>query len=124
MKHILLVEDKESIREMLRDALNDQGHKVTLAEDGHEALKHINENPDRNFDIIISDIIMPKVDGIEFVTGLRAVNNQTPVLFISGGGYNMNAAQVLENSNTLANATLQKPFTNDDLMKAINKLTA
>ena len=124
MKNILLVEDKHSMLEMLTDALNDEGHTVTPAGDGLIALEHINDNPAGYFDVIVSDIVMPNVDGIEFVTGLRATNNKTPVLFISGGGYNMTARNILNNAQSLANSILQKPFSPSDLLKAIDKVTA
>lgn len=110
--------------EMLSDALNDEGHTITTAQDGLIALTYINDNPSGHFDVIVSDIIMPNVDGIEFITGLRAINDHPPILFISGGGYNMAASDILDNAKSLANGILQKPFTPDDLLKAINKATA
>ena len=122
MKNILLVEDKDWVRQDLGKALFQHGYQVSVAEDGQAALQCLSEKPDGYFDVIISDVLMPNVDGVEFVTGLRAVNNQTPVLLISGGGYGMVADEVLLNAETLADGILKKPFTHTDLHRAIDKL--
>ena len=66
---ILLVDDEPSIRLTVADTLRDAGHQVTTAADGREALEQIDE---RNFDLVISDIRLPKADGMTIFRKLRA----------------------------------------------------
>jgi DNA-binding response OmpR family regulator len=95
---------------------------VECATDGLEALNMINKDDAHDYSLIISDIMMPNLNGIEFVTGLRAVNDETPVLFISGGGYNMGAEDILEAAGKISNDILKKPFRNEDLVKKVKSL--
>lgn len=122
MAHILLVEDKASVRFTIQAVLEDNGFTVEALEDGAQASSYM-ENPSIIPDLIISDIIMPKVTGVEFISGLRVMNCNVPVLLISGGGYDMSAADLLETAEDLADAILKKPFVNDDLIQIANQLT-
>ncbi|EKJ88439.1 response regulator [Leptospira meyeri] len=77
---ILFVDDEETIRELFWEYFKDE-FNVTLAADGQEALAISNQN---TFDLIISDISLPKLNGIQFIQKLRADGNQTPFLVITG----------------------------------------
>lgn len=77
---ILFVDDEETIRELFWEYFKDE-FNVTLASDGMEALAISNQN---TFDLIISDISLPKLNGIQFIQKLRADGNQTPFLVITG----------------------------------------
>ena len=77
---ILFVDDEETIRELFWEYFKDE-FNVTLASDGLEALTISNQN---TFDLIISDISLPKLNGIQFIQKLRADGNQTPFLVITG----------------------------------------
>lgn len=77
---ILFVDDEETIRELFWEYFKDE-FNVTLASDGLEALTISNQNA---FDLIISDISLPKLNGIQFIQKLRADGNQTPFLVITG----------------------------------------
>ncbi|MCW7496545.1 response regulator [Leptospira levettii] len=77
---ILFVDDEETIRELFWEYFKDE-FNVTLASDGMEALAIANQN---TFDLIISDISLPKLNGIQFIQKLRADGNQTPFLVITG----------------------------------------
>ena len=63
-KHILLVEDDMGMREVLRDILTDEGFKITTAENGKVALNKLEEH---NFDLILTDLKMPQMNGMEFL---------------------------------------------------------
>jgi DNA-binding response OmpR family regulator len=116
MTRILLVEDKMAIRLTISAVLEEEGFDIECASDGLEAIKMVNDGGGSGFSLIISDIMMPNLNGIEFVTGLRAVNDQTPVLFISGGGYNMGAEDMLNAAGKISDGVLKKPFSNQDLV--------
>ncbi|TGL86853.1 response regulator [Leptospira congkakensis] len=77
---ILFVDDEDTIRELFWEYFKDE-FNVTLASDGLEALTISNQH---TFDLIISDISLPKLNGIQFIQKLRADGNQTPFLVITG----------------------------------------
>ncbi|MCG6144269.1 ATP-binding protein [Leptospira bandrabouensis] len=77
---ILFVDDEDTIRELFWEYFKDE-FDVTMASDGLEALAITNQN---TFDLIISDISLPKLNGIQFIQKLRADGNQTPFLVITG----------------------------------------
>ena len=85
MSKILIVEDEESIRRVLKKILSeeDKSHEIAEAENGIEALNFIKKN---QLDLIISDIKMPKVDGIEVLAYVKENNPDVPVIMISGHG--------------------------------------
>lgn len=121
MKLILLVEDKATVRYTIQAVLEDNGYSVHTAEDGKQAMSYLS-GADNMPDLIISDIVMPNMTGVEFIQALRDDDYCAPVLLISGGGYDMSAADLLESSSDLADAILQKPFINDDLLGIVRDL--
>jgi DNA-binding NtrC family response regulator len=80
--NILIIDDEKSIRNVLKDILSNEGYKVEEASDGEEGLKKINSNTD----VVLCDIKMPKVDGIEFLERAAESNPELPVIMISGHG--------------------------------------
>lgn len=82
---ILIIDDEKAVRETLRDFLISAGHLVELAENGREALE-LMEDRDAAFDLIIMDVFMPEVDGIELVQILAERESHPPIITISGGG--------------------------------------
>ncbi len=83
MPHILIIDDEKSIRKTLTEILSYEGYKIDEASDGEEGLKKFK---DRNFDIVLCDIKMPKIDGIEFLEKAKEINNEVPIIIISGHG--------------------------------------
>ncbi|MBN8838014.1 MAG: sigma-54-dependent Fis family transcriptional regulator [Sphingobacteriia bacterium] len=83
MPSVLIVDDERSIRNVLKDILGNEGYKVEEAADGEEALKKFS---DTTYDVVICDIKMPKVDGIEFLEKANAINDEVPIIMISGHG--------------------------------------
>lgn len=82
---ILIIDDEKAVRETLRDFLISAGHLVELAENGREALE-LMEDRDAAFDLIVMDVFMPEVDGIELVQILAERESHPPIITISGGG--------------------------------------
>jgi DNA-binding NtrC family response regulator len=83
MAHILIIDDEKSIRNVLKDILGNEGFKVDEASDGEEGLLKAKQNA---YDLILCDIKMPKLDGLEFLDAVAATNGETPVIMISGHG--------------------------------------
>jgi len=81
--HILLVDDEISIRQSLSGILEDEGYQTSSAEDGHKALAMLEVE---SFDIVLLDIWMPGIDGIEVLKRIKQSNPQLPVIMISGHG--------------------------------------
>jgi len=78
--HILLVEDDRAIRTVLQDALQNDGHVVTAAADGDEALAVLRG---RTFDLLVLDVLLPGPSGLEILQSLRKRDQRTPVLLLT-----------------------------------------
>ena len=107
---ILVVDDEAGVRDMLADALRMQQYAVATAADGHAALREIYEG---DFDLIISDVNMPKVNGFELLERLRATGNETPVILLTARG---DRADVAVGFRAGADDYVTKPFGLEELM--------
>lgn len=83
MPTILIIDDERAIRNVLKDILTNEGFKVEEAADGEEGLKKFQAG---SFDVVLCDIKMPKLDGIEFLQKVIESGSDTPVIIISGHG--------------------------------------
>ncbi len=83
MASILIIDDERAIRNVLKDILGNEGYKVDEAADGEEGLKKFLAT---TFDLVLCDIKMPKIDGIEFLQKATEANPDVPVIMISGHG--------------------------------------
>jgi two-component system, NtrC family, nitrogen regulation response regulator NtrX len=83
MASILIIDDERAIRKTLGEILSYEGYKIDEAVDGEEGLKKFAE---KTYDVVICDIKMPKVDGIEFLDKAREINADVPVIMVSGHG--------------------------------------
>ena len=118
MAKILLVEDDETGRYALSKYLTRAGHEVTEAEDGEIAFKLFRGE---SFDIVITDIVMPNVEGIELVNLLLEIQPDIPIIGISGGG-RLEGAGYLKLIKALgASATLEKPFEPEALLALVDQ---
>ena len=79
---VLLVEDEDMVRAVAERALTRQGYTVVTAADGDEGLEAVRENPD--FDLVVSDVVMPSMDGPAMAREIRQLIPRMPVLFMSG----------------------------------------
>ncbi len=118
MKQILVIDDEQPIRSLLKIMLEREGFDVITASDGKEGMKLFNE---ATVDLVITDIVMPEKEGIETILELRKGYPDTPVIAISGGGRNspesyLNVAKLLG-----AVAILQKPVEKENLLTAVKK---
>lgn len=83
MADILIIDDEKAIRKTLAEILAYEGYKIEEAGDGEEGLRRFSE---KKFDIVLCDIKMPRMDGIEFLEKARELNADVPVIMISGHG--------------------------------------
>src|SRR5215213_4766355 len=83
MAAILIIDDEKSIRKTLTEILSYEGYKIDEASDGEEGLKKFKE---KIYDLVLCDIKMPKLDGIEFLEKAKQVNPDVPIIIISGHG--------------------------------------
>jgi DNA-binding NtrC family response regulator len=83
MADILIIDDEKAIRKTLTEILSFEGYKIEEAADGEEGLKKFRE---KNYDLVLCDIKMPKLDGIEFLQKAGEINADIPVIMISGHG--------------------------------------
>lgn len=83
MATILIIDDEKAIRKTLGEILSYEGYKIDEAADGEEGLKRFSQT---TYDVVLCDIKMPKMDGIEFLEKAREINADVPVIVISGHG--------------------------------------
>jgi len=118
MSRILIVEDTRLMRESLVDVLTSVGHEVVTADDGAKAVDLVAEGG--SFDLIVTDIIMPEMDGIQAILEIQTLQPEAKIIAISGGSARLEKAQGLETARRLgAVAILEKPFEVDTLLAAI-----
>ena len=103
MADILIIDDEKAIRKTLSEILSFEGYKIDEASDGEEGLKKFRE---RNYDVVLCDIKMPKIDGIEFLQKAGETNPDVPVIMISGHG---NIETAVEAVKTGAYDYISKP---------------
>jgi two-component system alkaline phosphatase synthesis response regulator PhoP len=113
---ILLVEDEENLHEALKLNLELDGYEVTSAFDGAAALKAIDE---AYFDLIILDVMLPVVDGIQVAETIRIRNNDTPILMLSARNSSADRVAGLKKG---ADDYLTKPFNLEELLLRVSKL--
>jgi len=115
---ILVVEDEESVRDFVSRVLTMHGHSVLMAHDGAEAVDLMRSN---HFDMLLSDIAMPLMDGISLALKVRATRPHVPILLMTGFA---DERQRAHNLSLLIEGLLTKPFNMDQLLTAVNKALA
>ena len=119
MKRILIIDDEELTLHLLKSVLGEAGYDVLVANDGENGLQLFKEE---EVDLVITDMVMPKKDGLKTILELREIDEYIPVVAISGGGAiakerYLAVAAYLENVKTIA-----KPFKKTDIIEAIEEL--
>ena len=115
--HVLLVDDDPVLREIAGEYLRSVGFTVTVAEDGEEGLQAVGE---WRFHLIITDMVMPNLDGIELIRALKRSAPDTPVIAISAGIGGANA-ELLLRAATAAGAVsvLVKPLARSTFLAVV-----
>ncbi|MEK7221020.1 MAG: sigma-54 dependent transcriptional regulator, partial [candidate division NC10 bacterium] len=118
MSRILVVDDEEAMREFLRILLEKDGHQVTTAADGEAGLALATS---RELDLVISDIKMPRLDGVGLLTGLREHGLETPVIMVTAYASSDSAIQAMKQG---AFDYITKPFKVDEIRLVIQRALA
>ena len=116
MAHVLVVDDDDDVRAVVRKVVAKLGHQVWDVADGAEALKVIETTP---VDLIISDVYMADMDGMELLVRIQQLDLHVPVVVISGGGYKAKDEILKMAAACGAVATLDKPFTVEELRETV-----
>ena len=119
MADILLVEDDERIRRFIRKVLERESHTVMEAGNGKDALVCLEA---QSFDIVISDVFMPEMDGLEVIMRIRQIAPNVKLVSMSGGFQGIGLLPVAEALG--ADLVLPKPFTAVELLEAVSGLMA
>jgi DNA-binding response OmpR family regulator len=116
--HILLVEDSDTVRESLRRLLADDGYAVTVAVDGQHGLELAKS---RRFDLISTDVVMPRLDGYELTRALRATPEyaDTPILMVTSMGERIDRVRGFDAG---VDEYITKPHDRALLLRAVRKL--
>lgn len=119
MPRILIVDDDDAFRKMLRTTLQKLGYDAGEAANGKQAMREQQAAP---ADVVITDLIMPEQEGLETIQALRRLHPGVRIIAMSGGG-RLNARDFLTAARLFgADRTFTKPFAHADLVAAIDEL--
>jgi len=113
---LLVVEDERRMLELLRQGLREEGHTVLCAADGAEALPLLREH---EFDVVILDVMMPRMNGFEMASQMRAENNYTPLLMLTAKD---TVPDIVQGLDLGADDYMTKPFSFDELLLRLRAL--
>jgi DNA-binding NtrC family response regulator len=115
---ILVAEDEPGVRELVKQTLEQVGYRVLEAADGYEALRIVQQHA-THIHLLLTDVIMPLMNGHELATRLQSVRPGTKVLYMSGCADDVSAFHGIDRSEI---AFIQKPFTASELAGKVDKL--
>jgi len=122
MARILIIDDEQLFRQMLRQMLELGGHKVTEACEGGQGIEVYRKEP---ADLVITDIFMPEKEGISTIQELKQEFPDVKVIAVTGGGNKRCGFEYLRFAeNVGADKTLNKPFERQEILDAIDELLA
>lgn len=121
MPKILLIDDDETVREVLSLALERVGHTVASACDGREGLRYLEQN---TVDLVVTDIVMPETEGMELIQRVRSACPNLKIIVMSGGS-RLRDTSYLQTATLLgADYALTKPFGGALLLAAVETVLA
>lgn len=121
MKSILVVDDETSMRQVITDALSGE-YQITTATNGREAQSLLAV---QSFDLVITDLVMPEMNGIDLLMALQQTNPEQKIIAISGGGGIQGRFDYLPVAQLIGACTvLRKPFPMNDLRTTVKEALA
>ena len=118
-KTILVVDDEADVVRMIALILEDAEYQVISANRGEDAIKHLASEA---VDLVVTDIVMPDMEGIEFIRSVLQSHPALPIVAISGGGQSHNSDFLTFARGLGVKATLSKPFRREELLAAVGKI--
>ncbi len=119
MAKILIIEDDREVRDLIQRLLERAGHDIITARDGVEGLEAFrSDSPD----VVITDLLMPRMNGVDAIKEIRNINAAAKILAISGGGPCLPATHLKHALGAGATETLAKPFKPNELLNAVSRL--
>lgn len=112
---VLVVDDEASVREFVERALNYAGYAVTAVDSGHAALEELER---RHYDLILTDIVMPDLDGVALALKVAKQYPATKVMIMTGFS---NQRERAHNLDFLAHDVVSKPFTLDEISSKVRQ---
>ncbi len=116
MAHILIAEDEMAVRMFVSRALEHRGHSTVGVEDGGAAIDALCEE---DFDLLLTDIVMPVMDGIALALKVSSEHPDIPILMMTGYSHERQRAHNLE---SLIHDVISKPFSLDELCKTVDNI--
>src|SRR2546430_17662185 len=115
MRRVLIADDEESIRHVLSEMLDERGYEVRAVADGEQALQELTS---RDYDALVTDVRMPKMDGLELVRAAQAASPETTIIAMSAYGSHELAIEAMKAG---AYDHLGKPFRPDEVLLVLRK---
>jgi len=115
---VLVIDDESDVRHVSMLLLEKLGFDVIPASNGREALNRLQDQPE-NLKLVILDLTMPKMNGLDFYRELRIINSTLPIIFCSGFHRSSLPEELVSNSNI---GFVQKPYSKDDLQREITRI--
>ncbi len=115
MEKILIIDDNESLRYTLTSVLEESGFETTAVEDGYKALNEVKQN---RYELVICDLKLPGMDGIQILKEIKSIREDLPVIMLTAFGDIKNAVDAMKHG---AQDYLTKPFDNEDMIITIRK---
>lgn len=119
MASILLVEDDEQVRTMLKLMLTSSGYEVWEASDGTRVCEMYQQH---RFDLVITDLVMPDIEGMGVIIELRRIDPNVRIIAMSGGAQGKAEGYLRVAQKLGAQITLAKPFGNEEFLEAVGEL--
>jgi CheY-like chemotaxis protein len=120
MANILVVDDDSSIRALLREILEDEGHRIEEAADGKQGVQCFRSSA---FDLVITDVLMPEKDGVELIMELQEAFPDIKIIAMSGGGRGLDAQFSLRIARDFgAVQQMEKPFTRKRVLETVRRV--
>ena len=121
MARVLVIDDDEEHRTLVRHMLVGEGHQVDEALDGAEGLRLFGKSPP---DLVLTDINMPGLDGHEVITAIRVLHPEVPIIAVSGGGAIAKDELLVKASALGTVEIIMKPFEFTQLVGAVKRALA
>jgi two-component system cell cycle sensor histidine kinase/response regulator CckA len=115
-EHVLIVDDEDVVRRYTERILEEAGYRTDTAADGEEALEAIRRQPGA-FDAVVSDVVMPRLNGVDLLRQLAEISPDVPVLLVSGYA----PVQLEERGIVVPCAMLAKPYLPEQLLRALRR---